>query len=388
MTAPAIRLALLAGLLALGATAARADSLTLQGPRLALTTTGDTGVTIETDGALHNAVRAIGDHLDCVTTQSGAEIVINTEECGDRLGHLTLTVPPGFGMTLAVQGNGDVTVGDVAGDLNAVLDSDGSLTVGSAHMLQLSVHGAGDATVNAVQGAADVQQTSSGAVKLPDIQGPLHARLSGSGDLTIGNINGPAADISQVGSGDVTIASGNIQVLQAQTHGNGDLTVNARVGTAASLQASGGGDIKLNGPTGTVLQHSASGGSDIYIGGRHGANIHTIPDLKGLTIDLSDDDGANTSSHYSSHGSHGFHDFVAGIVFLLVLFFIWRTVQRNGGLRAVRGRTTPTADTTHPGVIAVREALLRLDGRLSQVETYVTTREFDLQRKFRDLDRH
>ncbi|MEJ0049113.1 MAG: hypothetical protein WDN04_25610 [Rhodospirillales bacterium] len=73
----------------------------------------------------------------------------------------------------------------------------------------------------------------------------------------------------------------------------------------------------------------------------------------------------------------------------MILFAIWRTVQRNGGLAQLQNRFRSSgepAQPTHPGVIAVRDTISRLESRLARVEGYVTTREFDLQRKFRELD--
>jgi hypothetical protein len=89
--------------------------------------------------------------------------------------------------------------------------------------------------------------------------------------------------------------------------------------------------------------------------------------------------------HSSDIGGHIFH----AVILVGILYFIWRTVRRNGGVAALRARfsgPSQPAAPTHPGVIALRDTMTRLDGRLARVETYVTTREFDLQRKFRELD--
>jgi hypothetical protein len=387
-------LACAAVLIGLGLTAARADSLTLRGQRLALTVSGDTGVTIEADSDLHDAVHAIGDDLSCLQGQSGPVVVISTEGCGSKLDHLTLSVPAGLAMTLEMRGSGDVHVGDVAGELNAVMDSDGALSVASVNRLMLAVHGDGDASVAAVHGAADIQITSSGAVKLVDVSGLLHARLSGSGDLGVSTIHGAVADVDTAGSGDVTIGDGTISMLRAQTNGNGDISVAARV-DVADLTASGGGDIRLRGAIGKVLRRTSSGSSSIQLAGTvndDGKSLASLNDelkgvndhLKDLKIDFGDHAGStDTSSHAS-----GFVHFVAGVGVLAIVFFVLRTVRRNGGWQGWRTPASSTGEATHPGVLAVRETLLRLDGRLAQVETYVTSREFDLQRKFRDLDRH
>jgi hypothetical protein len=255
-----------------------------------------------------------------------------------------------------------------------------------------------------VEGAADLRLTGSGDVKLARVQGVLHTHSSGSGELEIGTITSPAADILIEGSGDVSIGSGTIGALRAQTNASGDLNVAAQV-VAADLQATGGGDMKLANVTG-VTKRRSSGGSDITVGGS-GVDVDSLTQLKdlktknldqlqdlqqlkslealkGLSINLSDDDWPHHGTH---HSGSGFGHFIAGVLVLALLYFAWRTIQRNGGWQAVQNRATSPSGPNHPGVQAVRDTLSRLDGRLAQVETYVTTREFDVQRKFRDLDK-
>jgi len=389
-------------------TAAHAHTVTLQGDRLALTATGDTDISIETDNTGGRAVRLSGDDLSCLKAHARQVVEVSTYGCGDDLGHLTLTVPLGFPVSVAMQGSGAVRIGDVGGELNVAVNSDGGLTVGRTRALMLAVHGSGDVSIDSVQDAADITVSGGGDVKLGDLHGLLHARLSGSGDLSVGTVAASAVDLSLAGGGDATIGDGDIGILRAETHGSGDITVQARVGTADTV-ASGGGDIKLDGPTGTLVRRSASGGSDIHVGDLgtqlqdldrlkqdlNGLKVQIppipplppmppLPNLHGVTIDLSDDD----EPHHRSHSGSGAGHFIAGILVLVVAYFIWRTVQRNGGWRRAGSRVGASAEASHPGVLAVRDALTRLDGRLAQVEHYVTSREFDLQRKFRDLDKH
>ncbi len=393
----------LAALFGLAAHASYAEDVTLPGDRLALTTDGDIGVNIETQAGMSAGVRVTGGDLSCLKTQTGQVVEIHTESCGDELGHLTLLVPPGYPISLSLNGDGDVHVDDIGGALSATLNGGGALTAGRVGDLMLAVHGSGDATLGYVEGSADLGMTGSGDVKLARVQGALHTHSSGSGELEIGSITSPAADILIEGSGDVTIGGGTIGALRAQSNASGDLTVAAQV-VAADLQASGGGDMKLSNVTGVAKRH-ASGGSDITVGGsatdvdsltqlKNLQNLDQLQDLKqlkaldalkGLSINLSDDDSPHHSTHHNDGGA--FFHFIAGVVVLVLLYFAWRTVQRNGGWGAVQNRVTSPGGPSHPGVQAVRDTLSRLDGRLAQVETYVTTREFDLQRKFRDLDK-
>jgi hypothetical protein len=393
---PAVLAAALGALLGpLWATTAHAGNVTLSGDRLALTTTGDIGISIETENGLGAAVRLVGDDLSCLNARNGQVVTVSTEGCGNDLSHLTIMVPPGFPMSLSVQGSGDVRIGDVGGTLDATLNGDGGLSAGRTQSLMLAIHGDGDATVTMIQGSADIRLGASGSAKLGNVQGVLHAALTGSGDLTIAGINAPAADVSTDGSGEVSIGDGDIKALRAATHGSGDVTVSAHV-TAADLEASGGGDIKVRDVSGVVKRHS-SGGSSIEVGGTgmdmetlHNLHIPAIPPIPPIpaipsipSINIDNDNWPHQQTHHSSDAGH----IVAGILVLVLAYFIWRTVQRNGGWQSLRGRASAPSEATHPGVLAVRDTLTRLDGRLAQVELYVTSREFDLQRKFRELEK-
>ncbi len=367
----------------------------MSGDRLALTATGDLGISIEADSGNGNTVRLVGDDLSCLHTSSGQVVDVSTEGCGSDLSHLTIMVPPGFPVTLSVQGSGDVHIGDVGGTLDATLNGDGSLSAGRTQSLMLAIHGDGDATVAMVQGAADLRLGASGSAKLGNVQGILHASLTASGDLVVAAITAPAADLSLEGSGDVSIGDGTIAALRAATNGNGDITVSAHV-EAADLQASGGGDIKVRDVSGVVKRHS-SGGSSIEVGGAgvdsdalrnlHIPAIPPIPPIPPIpaipTIHIDDSNWPHHTTHHSSGGGH----IVAGILVLGIGYFIWRTVQRNGGVQSLRAHASAPGEATHPGVLAVRDTLSRLDGRLAQVEYYVTSKEFDLQRKFRELEK-
>jgi hypothetical protein len=369
---PALALAGACGLPAI----ARADTASVMGHRLVLTTAGSTDVSIQPDRTLGGTIHLSGDSLDCLQTQSVADVAqVNTGGCGDQLSHLDIAVPPGFDLVLTIAGSGDVTVGDIAGVLAATLNSGGNLTAERAESLTLTLHGSGDASVKRVRGAANIEIDGSGGVTIANATALVHASLNGSGDLGIGEITAPAVDIEIGGSGDATLGGGSIDALKAQVSGGGDLAVAARVATA-DLHATGGSDISLTGPV-TRVKRDASGGSSITVGGLADSRHHS----SGADYSSSDDNDTTVTVH-------GGHHILAGILVLVLLFFAWRTVQRNGGWSAVRGRATPpSAPPSHPGVLAVRDALARVEAKLARVENYVTSREFELHRKFRELDR-
>ena len=78
-------------------------------------------------------------------------------------------------------------------------------------------------------------------------------------------------------------------------------------------------------------------------------------------------------------------DLLAGLVVILVCYIGWRIVRRGRGRRGT-GQPAQGGPMT-PGVQALCETMTRLDQRLSRLESYVTTREFDLARKFRELEK-
>ena len=109
---------------------------------------------------------------------------------------------------------------------------------------------------------------------------------------------------------------------------------------------------------------------------------------------LSSDDSVDHDSDVNitvGHGHSGFGHFIAGILVLGMVVVLWRTINKNGGLAALRtkfaasGPSAP-ADPSHPGVVALCDLIGNLERRLARVEMHVTSREFDLNRKFRDIE--
>jgi hypothetical protein len=374
--------------LALAATAATpswADTRTVDGNQLVATFNLDSDASIEPDGTLHGQMRLSADDLSCLRTTGEGTVAVTTSGCGDSLGHLRIEVPYGTAVTLVQDGDGAVHVGGTTGRLVANVGGSGDLTVGRVGPLVLNVTGSGDTTVDAASGTVSLNSDASGSIRIREVDGTLQTHQTGSGDLVIGTIHAGPADIVIDSSGDAVIGKGTIAALHARLSGSGDLVV-AATATNADLEASGGGDIKIAQVTGNERK-SASGGSSISVLNSDLAQLG-IGKLAQIVAD-SDDSGGTTIHMGRSHDGGGFVHFLAGIAVLVILFVIWRTVQRNGGVAQLQNRFRgpgQPAQPTHPGVIAVRDTIGRLEQRLARVEGYVTTREFDLQRKFRELD--
>jgi len=380
------RLLSIAALAAAAAAPALAETRMIDGSQLVATLNHDDSTIIEPDATLHGQVRLSADDLSCVQVTGSGAVTVSTGGCSDSLGHLRIEVPYASAVTLVQSGDGTVTVGSTAGPLTANVGGSGDLTAGRVGTLVLNVTGSGDTTVEAASGPVAIESNASGSIRIRDVAGSLHTHQSGSGDLVIGSIHAGPADIVIESSGDAVIGKGEIGMLQARISGSGDLTV-AATAANADLQASGGGDIRIAHVTGTERK-SASGGSSISVMNSDLAGLG-IAKLAQFAADA--DDGHNTTITFGhSHGgSSSFHDFLAGLAVLVILYAIWRTVQSNGGVAGLRSRFQSAgqpAQPTHPGVLAVRDTIGRLEQRLARVEGYVTTREFDLQRKFRELD--
>jgi hypothetical protein len=382
-----------------------AGTVEVQGDRLVLTT-GSENVVVNTDSGLRQSVRVETQADGCASVAGNGTVTVETSGCDDEV---TVYVPRGFAITVNVAGDGNVHLGSELGEVVASITSDGDLYAGHVQGLVLGVHGSGDAVIDSSDTMTRLDSTGSGDVKLKVANGIVSAGLHGSGDLAIGAIHATAAEVTADGSGDVVIGPGSIAALSAKIHGSGDLVVAASV-VAADLTATGGGDIRLSKVTGPVSK-TASGGSSISTAGFTGMNAmiaklatldgDKLSDLSKLAHDGDHGDWSNISQdsdnplvihvHHSGGNGGGATHWFTLIILAGIAWVAFGWVQRNGGFATLKARFivpgTSGAVTSHPGVAAVRDSLSRLEGRLGRVEGYVTSREFDLQQKFRELDK-
>ena len=135
------------------------------------------------------------------------------------------------------------------------------------------------------------------------------------------------------------------------------------------------------------MTRHASGGSDIVVGGGREIAASAMAKLRASLsgADADDDEDSSSPAHVTDHSGHsGFHDFLAGLVVLGLIYGGWRIFRGRGGKGAVPNGAP--AAPTDPGVVALCSLLAGLERRLAQVETHVTSREFELNRKFRDIE--
>jgi len=148
-------------------------------------------------------------------------------------------------LELANAGCGDWTVANVTGPADVRVAGSGDIHAGSA-------------------GSADVKISGSSDITFNDIKNGLVSSTSGSGDLHAGVVNGPM-HVRIAGSGDVVARGGQVTDMSVELAGSGDVHF---AGVAQSLQAAiaGSGDVSVGRVTGTVAKHVAGSGS-VTVGG-------------------------------------------------------------------------------------------------------------------------
>ncbi len=410
---------------------ASADTKTVEGSQLVLSATSSEDVTIRTAPGMVGRIRlTMTGSVDCLSTVGGHVAVVGTARCGEDDGRLWVDVPDDTPVTVSSTGSGDIQVGDLRGPLVVSLQASGNLVAGRAGTLVVSVRGSGDVEAGEVDGPFTLDSAGGGNVTVKHVHGTLVSKQAGSGDLAIGGIDADSAMLQAYGSGDAKIGSGRIGNLHARFSGSSDLTIEARVGDA-DVQANGGSDISLSEVTGTLTKR-ATGGSDITIGSEPKASANeeaardnarraeiaaatamreaqreengarraeamasadrAMADAKRQMseISTSSDDEDSSANDTNTH-RHEVHSYMLHVLTVLVvgivLFISYRIIRRAGGVSGLRRRAGVPDAPTDPGVLALCETMTRLDQRLGRLEGYVTTREFDLNRKFRELGR-
>jgi hypothetical protein len=356
---------------------ARADTRSFAAKQLVLNDGMQEDVSIQPDASLMGQVRiSREDGLECLSIVEGGTLTVDTSRCNGEEVHIE--VPAGLPIVLNATGGGDISIGDVGGPLTMSLVGHGDVVVGRTGPLVLNLSSGSDVSLGAVAGSAVLTLSGSGDVRVASVAGPLTVRTSGSGDLAIGSIDAPVVDVQGSGHGDVLIGGGGIGSLSVRLNGEGDFAT-AASSREASLSAHGGGDMRV-GPVEHVIQRDSGRGSTIHIGSS--ALVSAV--IADVARAIGDAHGA--THHVNSDSSAMGHILTIGVVGFLG-YLIFRIVRRSNNVPALARRASqaPPAAATHAGVIALCESLARTEQRLGRVEAYVTSREFDLQQKFREM---
>jgi hypothetical protein len=376
--------ALLAAAASLAAPAALADTRTVQGGSLVLMSSLPVDTEITSDTHLSGEVRlSMQGDTSCLSVTSAGAVLVNTSGCGADVGRLSIAVPRGMKLTVTLDGRGDLRLlDDIHAPLTLAMSGSGDV-VGHRVMgpLTIAIHANNDVSLGEIAGPVTLDMSGSGDVRLSSVAGPMVLKHAGNGDLAVGRIETDSLVIDSTGSGDMLFGRGVINQLTAHLQGHGDLGIAAEVHDG-DVSAHGGGDVKLGQVTGTLTKSNGDN-SDIYVGGSD--IIDTIVAKVAKAIADSKPDATGSQHSHRSGGTHLLVVLLLGIV----AFIAWRILRRPGGLSAglssLRGRQAPPAAPTHPGVVALCEKMARMEERLGRVEGYVTSREFDLHQKFRNL---
>ncbi len=164
-------------------------------------------------------------------------------------------------LTVRQRSDGDVSVAEVDGPLDAGLHGSGDLRIGRGAITQLSalVTSSGDLSLGqATIGPTRLVLHGEGDVTANRIEGPVDLQSAGSGDVRIASIDADTLQVAAEGSGDVSVLGGRIGTLTGARDGSGDLVVRATIG-GGSVSHHGSGDVTLPNVTGIL---SRTGDSD------------------------------------------------------------------------------------------------------------------------------
>ena len=165
---------------------------------------------------------------------------------------------------LRLTGAQDMSVGAVEGVFALTIQGSGEVSARSAGTVRIEITGSGDVDVGPVTGDANAMIAGSGDIRLRRVGGALDARVAGSGDISTGDV-ALGARLSLAGSGDIAVGS-VAGPLTAEIGGTGDIGV--RGGTAEPLEI-------LIGGTGDFVFGGVATSVRATIGGTGGAFVKT-----------------------------------------------------------------------------------------------------------------
>ncbi|MEO1310840.1 MAG: DUF2807 domain-containing protein [Pseudomonadota bacterium] len=178
---------------------------------------------------------------------------------------LTIRAPEGVDLYLD-----DVVASLSAGDLGDFVVKSSELigAVGDVETARVGLAGSGDFTIGDVEGDARVSVAGSGDIEIGAVGGEARLSIAGSGEIDAGDV-GQGVDISISGSGSVHAESINGEA-DASISGSGDVEIED--GRASSLKVSiaGSGDFSFGGVA-VDPKISVAGSGDVVLGGYEGS---------------------------------------------------------------------------------------------------------------------
>lgn len=174
------------------------------------------------------------------------------------------------GANFAVTAEGDPKVLDQL-DIRVV---DGSLRVGRKDSKERWLNSDRGARIHVVMPKLTIASVSgSGNLGVERGEGDFSGAISGSGNLSIGELRANAADLSIAGSGDLNVA-GNTGKLSASIAGSGDIDAVRLTAANADVAIAGSGNLRgtVKGPASV----SIVGSGDVELGGGAKCTVSAI----------------------------------------------------------------------------------------------------------------
>lgn len=130
--------------------------------------------------------------------------------------------------------------------------------------LSLTKSGSGVTQLSGKVSTLDIQSSGSGAINAAALSsGRANVSLTGSGRMTVGQVQGDAFTANVRGSGELQ-ASGRVQRLTTHVHGSGGANLVAMNSESADLSTHGSGDISAHVSQSVVAMSNGSGRITVY----------------------------------------------------------------------------------------------------------------------------
>ena len=168
-------------------------------------------------------------------------------------------------LVASLKGSGDLAGGD-SGDVLIKSHGSADIDLGDVKSLEAALHGSGDLSAGVVGGAAELSSQGSGDVELDEVNGRLSYASYGSGDLDVSAVTGASLEVESYGSGDIDIGGGEVDELIATVRGSATIEFSGEAQTA-NLRATGSGDIYIDRVAGAA-EIKTSGSGDVEIDNR------------------------------------------------------------------------------------------------------------------------
>lgn len=157
-----------------------------------------------------------------------------------------VTVPTGTKLEID-SFTGEGTVGDLRAPFSVDGMNSGKLNVGRVSTAQIAIDGSGEIIVGDIDRDVEVEINGSGSVTTGRTAGKANMEINGSGDISLAYANGLVkAEIN--GSGDINVRGGVADPLDVQINGSGSVVMDG-VAKNQSIEQSGSGSVRVTGKT-------------------------------------------------------------------------------------------------------------------------------------------